>query len=205
MMKVDVLGTAISTMSMAPPWSMVKRTTVVSWNSMIHDENPFVDAPEGRDPIRRFRGRLTAPVTVVTSGAGEARAGLTVSSLNVIEGEPGVVELVVGPTSDLWDVVADSGGFVVHICRSSDRALAEVFAGLRPSPGGMFAGLEVTEAEFGPVIETLGDRAHCRFTTREEIGYSGVVSGAIDHIDVGDLVDPLLYFRGGYRGLEGPR
>lgn len=169
---------------------------------MIHDENPFVDAPDQRDPIRRFRGRLTAPVTIVTSGTGINRTGLTVSSLNVIEGAPGVVQMVVGPTSDLWDVVVDSGRFVVHVCRSTDRALAEVFAGLRPSPGGIFAGLEVTETGFGPVIESLGDRAHCRFTTREELGYSGVVSGEIDHIDVGDLVDPLVYFRGGYRGLE---
>lgn len=205
MMKVGVLGTAISTMSMAPPWSLVKRATVVSWISMIHDENPFVDSPDQRDPIRRFRGRLSAPVTIVTSGGGPNRTGLTVSSLNVIEGEPGLVEMVVGPTSDLWDVVADSGTFVVHICRSSDRALAEVFAGLRPSPGGMFAGLAVTGSDFGPVIETLGDRAHCRFIDRREVGFSGVVAGEIDHIDVGDLVDPLVYFRGGYRGLEGPR
>lgn len=169
---------------------------------MIHGENPFVDSPDQRDPIRRFRGRLTAPVTIVTAGEGDDRTGLTVSSLNVIEGEPGVVEMVVGPTSDLWDVVADSGRFVVHICRSTDRAVAEVFAGLRPSPGGIFAGLEVTETEFGPVIETLGDRANCMYTGREEVGYSGVVTGEIHHIDIGDLVDPLVYFRGGYRGLE---
>lgn len=168
---------------------------------MIHGDNPFVEAPDQRDPIRRFRGRLTAPVTIVTSGTGSDRTGLTVSSLNVVEGEPGVVQIVVGPTSDLWDVVARSRKFVVHICRSGDRALAEVFAGLRPSPGGVFAGLSVTETEFGPVIEMLGDRAYCTFTSQSEIGFSGVVTGEIDHIDVGDLVDPLVYFRGSYRGL----
>lgn len=201
MMKVEVWGTVISPMSMARPCTMVKSAAVVWWTPMIHDENPFVDAPDQRDPIRRFRGRLTAPVTIVTSGTAESRTGLTVSSLNVIEGTPGVVEMVVGPTSDLWDIVADSGRFVIHICRSTDRALAEVFAGLRPSPGGIFAGLEVTDTEFGPVIETLGDRAHCRFTGREEVGHSGMVSGEIDHTDVGDLVDPLVYFRGAYTGL----
>lgn len=168
---------------------------------MIHDDNPFLDTPDQRDPIRRFRGRLVAPVTIVTAGSGDRRSGLTVSSLNVIEGEPGLVQLVVGPTSDLWETAHESGGFIVHVCRDEDRHLAEVFAGLRPSPGGMFSRLELTDSDWGPVIDGLGARAYCNYTERKEAGYSGVLSGEIDHIDVGDLDNPLIYFRGGYRTL----
>ncbi|MGD2061285.1 MAG: flavin reductase, partial [Acidimicrobiia bacterium] len=83
---------------------------------MIHDENPFAEPPDRRDPARRFRGRLSSPVTIVTAGGGRDRTGLTISSLLVVEGEPAMVELVVGPTSDLWDAVAESGHFVIHIC-----------------------------------------------------------------------------------------
>lgn len=169
---------------------------------MIHDENPFIDAPDQRDPTRRFRGRLTAPVTLVTSGAGSDRVGLTVSSLNVIEGAPGVIQLVVGPTSDLWSVAADTGRFVVHICRDTDRSLAEVFAGLRPSPGGMFAGQTVTDTEWGPVLDDLTDRAFCHVVDRSEVGYSGILTGEIDRIETADLAQPLVYFRGQYRSLD---
>jgi len=168
---------------------------------MIHAENPFAPDPADRDPARRFRGRLAAPVTIVTSGDADHRAGLTVSSLVVIEGEPGLVQLVVGPTADLWDVVASTGRFVVHVCRSEHRAMADVFAGLRPNPGGVFAGAEVSQSDWGPILDALGDRAYCALRDQTIVGYSGLVTGAIDMVETTDLNDPMLHFRGGYRRL----
>ncbi len=140
-------------------------------------------------------------MTIVTSGDDEP-VGLTVSSLFVVEGEPGWIELVVGPTSDLWDVVEETGRFVVHICRDRHRILAEVFAGIRPNPGGMFAGTTVTPSEWGPVLDDVGDRAFCTLVGRRELGYSGLVSGHVDRVEVGDLDNPLLYFRGDFRSLQ---
>lgn len=168
---------------------------------MIHDENPFADRPDRRDPVRRFRGRLAAPVTVVTAGSGPTQTGLTVSSLNVVEGEPGIAQLVVGPTTDLWDASKESGAFVIHVLEERDRHLAEVFAGLRPSPGGVFAGLELTSSRFGPVITRLASRAFCRFIDRYELGYSGIVTGEIVEVEAAGLTDPLIYFRGRYHSL----
>lgn len=169
---------------------------------MIHDDNPFADDPGSRDPVRRFRGRLSAPVTIFTSGAGEDRVGLTVSSLIVLEGEPGWIEAVVGPTSDLWDVAEETGRFVVHICRDRHRTLAEVFAGIRPNPGGTFSGVSVTSSDWGPVFEDIADRAFCTVTNRREMGYTGLVTGRIDRVEIADLDDPLVYFRGNYRSLQ---
>ncbi len=171
-------------------------------DSMIHDENPFSTPSDQRDPARRFRGRLGSPVTIVTAGTENDRAGLTISSLLVVEGEPAIVELVVGPTSDLWDVIAESGHFVIHICHVEDRELAQVFAGLRPNPGGVFAGLEMGQTAHGPVIARLANRAFCSFEQRQEIGYSGLVTGRIDEVSAAEIGDPLLYFRGNYRSLQ---
>ncbi len=168
---------------------------------MIHTESPFAPDPEDRDPVRRFRGRLTSPVTIVTSGPTDRRTALTVSSLSVAEGEPGLIQPLIGPTSDLWSSIADTGKFVVHICSGRHRRLSEVFAGLRPSPGGVFAGVSVTQSEWGPVIDDIGDRAYCSVETQVELGYAGVVTGRVDTVDVGDLVDPLVRFRGAYRSL----
>lgn len=168
---------------------------------MIHSENPFADDPGARDPVRRFRGRLSAPVTVVTSGE-EEWAGLTVASLMIIEGEPGHVEMVVGPTSDLWDVIAETSRFVIHVCDASRRSLSEVFAGLRPSPGGVFAGLETAVSEWGPVIVDLPDRAYCTFLEKREVGHSGLISGQVDRVELSGLSDPLVYFRGSYHTLQ---
>jgi 3-hydroxy-9,10-secoandrosta-1,3,5(10)-triene-9,17-dione monooxygenase reductase component len=168
---------------------------------VIHSDNPFADDPDSRDPVRRFRGRLSAPVTIFTSGDGEDPTGLTVSSLLVVEGEPGRVEAVVGPTTELWDAVAKTGRFVVHVCGGAHRSLAEVFAGLRPSPGGIFAGLAITDSPWGPVIDDVADRAYCSLESRREVGHSGLVTGGVDRVEVGDLTNPLAYFRGRYRTL----
>lgn len=169
---------------------------------MIHGDNPFAEPPDQRDPVRRFRGRLAAPVTIVTSGFGESKTGLTVSSLMIVEGESGLVQLIVGPTSDVWGVMEETERFVIHICHENDREWAQVFAGLRPNPGGVFAGLEITESEYGPLIDHLTTRAYCRFVEKREVGYSGIVTGEVDRIEAANISDPLVYFRGGYRSLS---
>jgi len=168
---------------------------------MIHSEHPFQPDPADREQARRFRGRLAAGVTIVTAGSVSDRTGLTVSSLLVVQGEPAEVHLVVGPTTDLWDVAADSGRFVIHICRYQDHQMADVFAGLSPSPGGTFAGMAVTDSQWGPVLTDLPDRAYCRFESRVEVGWSGLVVGQIEQVEVSNLEDPMVHFRSRYRRL----
>lgn len=167
---------------------------------MIHDENPF--APEASDQNKRFRGRLANPVTIVTSGNMENPTGLTVSSLMISEGDPGLVHAVVTPNSDLFDRVTESGKFVVHIAEAQHAGLSDVFAGIRPSPGGIFAGTELEHSDWGPVITSMPNRVYCTTRSAEETGWSGLVIGTIDSVEISHLTDPLIHFRGGYRKLK---
>ena len=169
---------------------------------MIHREHPFLPDPADRDPARRFRGRLAAPVTIVTAGEDGTRAGLTVSSLFVVEGDPALVHFLLGPTTDLWEVITKTRRFVIHICGNEDRLLADVFAGLSPSPGGVFAATETSESDYGPVIGSLTNRAFCSLVSQQEAGYSGLIEAQIDQVEVSYLEDPLVHFRGRYRGLD---
>jgi flavin reductase (DIM6/NTAB) family NADH-FMN oxidoreductase RutF len=169
---------------------------------MIHSEHPFRPAPDDRDPARRFRGRLATGVTVVTAGTESNRTGLTVSSLLVIEGDPAQAHLVVGPTSDLWDVATEIGRFIIHICRHDDTRLADVFAGLSPSPGGPFATLTTEPTEWGPALADLPDRAYCSLVSTEEAGWSGLIIGRIDRVEISDMLDPMVHYRSAYRRLS---
>ena len=169
----------------------------------IHEgENPFTPPEDERDPTRRFRGRLAAPVTIVTAGDDTGRAGLTVSSLMLSEGEPGNVHFLLGPTADVYDVIERTDRFVVHILAQEHRTLSEVFAGRRPSPGGPFAGVAVVDTDWGPALDDIADRAYCSGVRAVEHGYSLLVSARIDEVAVADLTDPLTYFRGSYRDLK---
>lgn len=169
----------------------------------IHEgEHPF-HAPEvERDPIRRLRGRLAAPVTIVTAGDDDGWAGLTVSSLMLAEGDPGSFHFLVGPTADVLDDIKRTDRFVVHVLSREHRVLSEVFAGRRPSPGGPFTGIPTTQTEWGPAIDAVDDRAFCGHVAAVEHGYSLLVSATIESIQVSDLTAPLLYFRGAYRSLS---
>ena len=169
---------------------------------MIHGHHPFQDAPADRDPVRQFRGRLVAPVTVVTAGAEGSEAALTVSSLMVAEGEPSSVVTLIGTSTDLWEAIEASRRFVVHILGSARREDADAFAGIRPRPGGVFAGVNLEHTEWGPVLTDSHNRAFCSLASSIELPFHHLVEGEIDKVEVAQLDDPAIYFRGDYRRLE---
>jgi flavin reductase (DIM6/NTAB) family NADH-FMN oxidoreductase RutF len=168
----------------------------------VHKDHPFETPGDQRDPARRFRGRLAGPVTIVTSGEGDHRTGLTVSSLVVAEGDPSRIYFLLGSTTDLFYGLEETGKFVVHLLEAGDQAIADIFAGLRPSPGGRFADLEVEESEWGPVLTDVKTRAFCTFEGGDEETFFIVAEGRIDKLEISDVQNPLVYFRGKYRNLD---
>lgn len=169
---------------------------------MIHDDHPFRDPPAERDPVRQFRGRLVAPVTVVTAGTVDRPAALTVSSLMVAEGQPSSVVLLIGSTTDLWDAMAESTRFVVHVLDRSQRDDADAFAGLRPRPGGVFSEVRVEPSDWGPVLSEAPNRIYCRLDATTELPFHQLVVGEIERVEIAELEDPAVYFRGEHRKLE---
>jgi 3-hydroxy-9,10-secoandrosta-1,3,5(10)-triene-9,17-dione monooxygenase reductase component len=170
-------------------------------------QHPFATPPEHRDPARRLRGRLVAPVTVWTAGQPSTGAGLTVSSVLVAQGEPARVLGLIDPTTAFWEAMQEAGSFVVHVLAAGDRALAERFAEIRPPIRGAFEGLDVTGTPWGPVLGGTRPRAACRLAGSTPVGYAELVHGIIEQLELGSLDDPLVYLHGRYgavRDLENP-
>lgn len=166
----------------------------------IHASDPFA-TPDGlRSPVRRLRGRLPAAVTLWTAaGERHGERGLTVSSMLVVDGEPGRVLGLVDDESDLWAAAEESGRFAVSLLAADDRQLADRFAGLMPAPGGLFAAGEWERTEFGPVPRGRS-WAGCRLAGATPKGWSLLVEAEIERIELldGDA-DPLVHERGRYR------
>ncbi|MBI2244975.1 MAG: flavin reductase [Nocardioides sp.] len=160
----------------------------------IHSAHPFLD-PEP-DPVRRFRGRVTGTVALVTAGDDTSRAGLTVSSLMVANGEPGRVLALVDPDSDLAEVVARTGRAVVQLLSWAHRDLAEAFAGTAPAPGGPFRTAAFEETAWGPRLADASTWAGVRLESTAEVGWSSLLTLAIEEVVVGADDQPLVHRRG---------
>ncbi|WBB51886.1 flavin reductase family protein [Verrucosispora sp. WMMA2044] len=164
----------------------------------IHHTDPFAAPAEDRSPVRRLRGRLAAPVTLWTA---PGPAGLTVSSTLVAEGEPGRLLGLVDAESELWAAVEEAGRFAVAPLGPSHRQLADRFAGLFPSPGGLFAIGGWLDTPYGPVPDDAGGWAGCRLDGARQYGWGLLVEATIERVELTDDVEPLLHHRGRYRGL----
>jgi 3-hydroxy-9,10-secoandrosta-1,3,5(10)-triene-9,17-dione monooxygenase reductase component len=162
---------------------------------------PFAAPPERRDPARRLRGRLVAPVTVWTAGQLPGGAGLTVSSVLVAEGRPARLLGLIDPTSAFLEAMQETGAFVVHVLAAGDRALAERFSEVRPPIRGPFERLQVAESPWGPVLEGNRPRAACRLAGSAPVGHGELVEGVIEQLELPDLEDPLAYLHGHYRSV----
>ena len=163
----------------------------------IHDEHPFLEPEDRRDPVRRFRGRLGGTVSLWTSGAADTRAGLTVSSLMVAAGEPAHVLALVDPDSDLAEVALRSGTAVVQLLEWPHRDLAEAFAGTAPAPGGPFTLGEWVDTDWGPRLQGASAWAGVRLEPEPRpVGWSLLLDGVVEEVVLDEGPAPLVHRRG---------
>jgi flavin reductase (DIM6/NTAB) family NADH-FMN oxidoreductase RutF len=165
----------------------------------IHTSHPFAD-PD--DPARRLRGRIGGRVTLWTSGAGAARAGLTVSSVMVAAGDPARVLALLDPDSDLAVRLVDTGRAALQLLRWGHRDLAEAFAGRLPAPGGAFLMGEFGDSAWGPVLGDASGWAGLELADARPVGWSLLVETVVGRLEIADVdEDPLLHRRGRYERL----
>jgi len=163
----------------------------------IHAEHPFRD-PEP-DPLRRFRGRVGWTVSLWTSGDEPDRAGLTVTSFLVAAGEEGRILGLLDPDADLTERLLAGSRAVVQLLAWEHRALADVFAGTAPAPGGMFGQAEFEATGWGPRLATARSWAGVRLESEESVGWSTLVTTVVEHLEVGGddaEHEPLRHHRG---------
>jgi 3-hydroxy-9,10-secoandrosta-1,3,5(10)-triene-9,17-dione monooxygenase reductase component len=163
----------------------------------IHGDHPFLPPESERSPVRRFRGRLTSPVTLWTSES----AGLPVTSMLVADGSPALAIGLVDEDSLLWSAISRTSVFAISLLSWSHRGLADAFAGTMPAPGGPFRLTEWDQTEWGPVPSGVTTWAGCRLLDSRQSGWAIEVRATLEHLAVGDDPAPLLHQRGRYLAL----
>jgi 3-hydroxy-9,10-secoandrosta-1,3,5(10)-triene-9,17-dione monooxygenase reductase component len=164
----------------------------------IHSTDPFAVPDAKKSLVRRLRGRFAATVTIWTT---PGPSGLTVSSTLVADGEPGRMLGLIDEESDFWDAALAAGVFTVVPLTPADRQLADRFAGLMPAPGGLFAGGEWRQTQWGPVPADAGTWAGCRLDSHRPCGWALLVEGVIESTEIAGSASPLAHYRGRYTEL----
>jgi flavin reductase (DIM6/NTAB) family NADH-FMN oxidoreductase RutF len=164
----------------------------------IHSSDPFATPEDLRSPVRRLRGRLPSPVTLWTA---PGPAGLTVSSTQVVDGNPARLLGLLDEESELWEAASAAGRFLVVPLGAEDRQLADRFAGLLPAPGGLFGNGDWQSTEWGPLLAGHGTWAGCRVDGARPFGWSLLVEATVEHVEIGANEQPLLHYRGRYHAV----
>ncbi|MDQ1103230.1 flavin reductase family protein [Nocardioides zeae] len=168
----------------------------------IHSTHPFADPH--RDPFRALRGRLGGVVTLWTAGGGEDRAGLTVTSLMVVNGEPGRVLGLLDPDADLTLALEETQRGVVQLLRWRHRDLAEMFAGVAPAPGGVFRHGDFADGPAGPRLADAAGWVEVRLESAVDVGWSRLVTCVVEAVELAEGpeedADALLVHRRGRYG-----
>lgn len=168
------------------------RTDVVT----IHSEHPFLPPEGDRSPLRRFRGRVVAPVSLWTTYAGERRVGWTVSSLLVADGPEPTLIGVLDPDADLTEALVAGGGpsprLAVSLLGWQHRNLPDAFAGLAPAPGGPFRLTDWRETSYGPVVADAPGWLGATVLDTRTVGWSTLLTARIDEVGLGPAETDLL-------------
>ena len=170
----------------------------------IHHNHPFAVDEQDRNPLRRFRGRMASPISVWAAVANGTRAGWTLSSFLVADGEPGEVIGLLDEESPLADILADVTRVTINLLAWSQRSLADAFAGVAPAPGGPFGLATWQDTDWGPALE--GSLGWIGARLKPDPGHAGwglLLRAVVERVEIqSDPVDDLLcYVRGRYRSL----
>lgn len=163
----------------------------------IHTSHPF--AENERVLGRQLRGRLGNRVSLWCAGQlDDWPAGLTVSSVLVVPGEPWRVVGFIDPTSELASTLEETGRATVTLLEWADRAIADMFGGLTPAPRGPFKHAEFRQTEYGPVLAGAQTWAGVELEDVTEVGWMQQVTCRAVDITIGADDTPLHHVRGRY-------
>lgn len=151
---------------------------------------------------RTFRdtaGAFPTGVTIVTARSGDGPAGLTTNAFASLSLDPALVLVCFDNTSRTLPVVREAGRFAVNVLRKGQEDLAAVFASKRVQEE-KFADATHSEDHGVPVLDHALAWLVCDL---RELVPGGDHTIGIGVVTAAHLTDgePLLFWRGEYRGL----
>ncbi len=157
--------------------------------------------PVDKIQFRTALSRFASGVTVVTTQDAEQHpVGITVSAFCSVSLEPPLVLVCIDRDAYHHNDFQTSGVFVVNILAADQEHLSRIFASREPDK---FADVAYTRGLADvPVLAGALASLECRIRHAYEGGDHTIFVGEVEHTTVREDGHPLVYYRGGYAGLE---
>ena len=152
--------------------------------------------------FRSVMARFATGVTVITSVGSGGPAGMTANAVASLSLEPVLVMVGFELQSRTLAVVRQSGVFAVNVLGSDQEEISRLFAG-KQSEAEKFAGCGYGEWLGVPVIDGALAWLCCQVDAVYPGGDHVIVVGNVVEMG-GSGGEPLLFYGGDYRRLDGP-
>ena len=150
--------------------------------------------------FRQVAGSFASGVTVITTGDDGEFHGMTASAFTSLSLEPTRVLVCVDKKAETLPALQSSGRFVVNILAADQEQLSRTFASKDSPQAHGLAGIDYELGELGvPVLNGALAYFECALAQEIDGGDHVIVIGEVENAGVGEIEDPLLYFRGRYR------
>ncbi|MCP4564333.1 MAG: flavin reductase family protein [Bosea sp.] len=157
------------------------------------------EAPNFRAALRHLAGG----VSVITTGQGVDRTGLTVTSLSSLSAEPPTVMFGLNLSSSSFPVLARHRSFGVNFLNATQKQIADRFAGRGGEKGpARYAGASWTDGVTGaPLLVGALAALDCEVEELIERHSHAIVIGRVREARLGGEDAALVYWRGDYERL----
>ena len=156
------------------------------------------------DNFKAAMRNLAAGVSIITTGKGEQRRGLTATAVCSLSADPPSIMICVNRSSETSSVIKNAGFFAVNFLAFEQLDLALRFAGSDGHSGeDKFGKGTWTELSTGaPILARCLCAVDCELINRIEHGSHSIYIGRI--VDTFRRVEgePLLYFRGQFSQVD---
>jgi flavin reductase (DIM6/NTAB) family NADH-FMN oxidoreductase RutF len=154
--------------------------------------------------FRRVMGSFATGVTVITVEREPGQVhGMTANSFTSVSLDPLLVLICVDHNARLLSYLKAQRRFAVNILQSMQRPISEYFAKPQQDPA-MEERLGVRFEWSATGIPLLADslaKIACNVVAEHEAGDHTIFIGEVESLDLTEG-EPLLYYRGHYRGLQ---
>jgi len=171
-----------------------------------HDPSILHHTPDG-DAGAGFRSamrHLASGVSVITTGEGDARTGLTATSVSSLSMEPPSLVVCINRASSTLRAMRETNVFGVNFLAAGHRDVADRFAGRGNLTGAArFQGSEwITLVTGAPLLVDALAAIDCTIDTAMEWGTHAVVIGRVEAVHQPGGAQALVHWRRAYQDLR---